>query len=296
MSKTFDLQASLNIPAQLREQQRVAYEVHAQILNSAKAAQENLYQMAMGFKRMRDEKLYIQLGYENFGDYCEKETGMSRMNVYRYISVAENLPENFVTSMLQTGVSSTKLYLLSTLTDEEREQVTDVVDVEDTTVKELRAEIDRLRADKKAETDALKVENINLKARSEERISELENQIDELENRPLDVTYNEDNSDELLEKDAEIERLKEALAKVKSEIAQANTSPAASLTSLPKANEVQDDFDENVKLLAVLLEKLYKTAMNYESTEYTGKVLKIVTNYYYSFRERSKEIRNKYNM
>jgi len=96
--------------------------------------------MAMGFKRMRDEKLYIQLGYQNFGEYCETETGMKRANVYHYIAIVERLPEDFVCSSIQNGIGIKKLYLLSTLTDEEREQVTDVVDVEDTTVKELKAE------------------------------------------------------------------------------------------------------------------------------------------------------------
>ena len=64
-----------------------AVQLNAQIMTSAKAAQQNLYDMAMGFKKMRDDKLYKELGYDNFGDYCEGETGMKRQSVYEYISI-----------------------------------------------------------------------------------------------------------------------------------------------------------------------------------------------------------------
>jgi len=154
-------------PADLK-QYATACEVHAQILNSAKAAQENLYQMAMGFKRMRDEKLYLQLGYQNFGDYCENETGMKRANVYHYIAIVERLPEDFVCSSIQNGIGIKKLYLLSNLADEERTEVTEAVDLESTTVKELKAEIAKLKEDKQAEISALANENEGLKKRNDE--------------------------------------------------------------------------------------------------------------------------------
>ena len=71
---------------------------------------------------MRDSKLYKELGYQNFENYCEQEAGFSRMNVYRYISIAENLPQDFVTSMLQIGMS--KLTLLATLDEPQRKEQT----------------------------------------------------------------------------------------------------------------------------------------------------------------------------
>lgn len=62
--------------------------------------------MCMGFKEMRDSRLYKELGYSDFGDYCEKETGFSRMNVYNYIRVLKNYRRILVNSSLQIGVKS----------------------------------------------------------------------------------------------------------------------------------------------------------------------------------------------
>ncbi|MBQ5315939.1 MAG: hypothetical protein J6I96_00105, partial [Oscillospiraceae bacterium] len=44
---------------------------HAEILAGAEMAQQGLYRMAVGFKKMRDEKLYKALGYMSFEEYCE---------------------------------------------------------------------------------------------------------------------------------------------------------------------------------------------------------------------------------
>ena len=120
-----------------------AVQLNAQIMTSAKAAQQNLYDMAMGLKKMRDDKLYKELGYDNFGDYCESETGMKRRSVYGYISVVENLPSDFVHSSAQIGVK--KLSLLATLNEEHRTEIIENTDLESTTVKELREQIEQLK-------------------------------------------------------------------------------------------------------------------------------------------------------
>ena len=187
-----------------------AVQLNAQIMTSAKAAQQNLYDMAMGFKKMRDDKLYKELGYDNFGDYCEGETGMHRKNVYNYISIVENLPADFVTSTLQIGKE--KLYLLSTIDEEHRTEIIENTDLESTTVKELREQIEQLKqseAKTKSQLEAAEEQNAVLSAEKEqfhraskanleklneerERNSELEQQIRELESRPVDVMVQTD--------------------------------------------------------------------------------------------------------
>ena len=90
-----------------------ALELHNKILVSAQLAQNSLWDMCAGLKEMRDGKLYKELGYQNFEDYCGTEFNMSRRNAYRYISVIENCPKENVTSGSHFGIK--KLYLLSTL-------------------------------------------------------------------------------------------------------------------------------------------------------------------------------------
>ena len=55
-----------------------AKDLDRKIKTSAHLAQQSLYDMCMGFKEMRDSKLYKELGYSNFGDYCEKETEIKK--------------------------------------------------------------------------------------------------------------------------------------------------------------------------------------------------------------------------
>ncbi|MCD8095134.1 MAG: hypothetical protein LUE12_03275 [Ruminococcus sp.] len=179
----FDLGAMLStLPANPEYVQ--AAKLHAEIMNCAKTAAENIYQMGIGFKRMRDEKLYVALGYNTFEAYCEKETGMKRRNVYNYISVADNLSSEFVQTSAQIGLNSSKLVLLSRLSEVERDEIIENTDLENTTVKELQNKINQLKADKKK----LEEDKAELKCdveANEDRIDELTNQLNELKTNRL---------------------------------------------------------------------------------------------------------------
>ena len=116
------------------------------IIANAQAAQQSLYEVCKGLKEMRDGKLYKELGYANFEDYTENEVGIGRRHAYRYLSIAEGLEPDFVTSMSQIG--TTKLALLAKLDEPTREAITEAVDVENATVKELREQIAALTAER----------------------------------------------------------------------------------------------------------------------------------------------------
>ena len=175
-----------------------AVQLNAQIMTSAKAAQQNLYDMAMGFKKMRDDKLYKELGYDNFGDYCEGETGMKRQSVYEYISIVDKLPTDFVRSTLQIGKQ--KLFLLSTLDEEHRAEIIENTDLESTTVKELREQIEQLKQSEAKTKSQLEhvntvyedmynscMRNKRLYDEQLDKNTALERQLKELESRPRDV-------------------------------------------------------------------------------------------------------------
>lgn len=71
-------------------------------------AQKNLYDMCVMLKQMRDDKLYKELGYYNFEEYCEEEIGISRHMAYKYADIADM---KNVESIQHFGV--TKLSLLA---------------------------------------------------------------------------------------------------------------------------------------------------------------------------------------
>lgn len=187
-----------------------AAELDRRIKTSAQLAQQSLYDMCMGFKEMRDSRLYKELGYSDFGEYCEQETGFSRMNVYNYIRVAEKLPQDFVNSSLQIGVK--KLTLLAKLSDEERTELAENIDLESTTVKELKAKIDILQneRDRAMESNAEASHQVFMADKKvlemKNRVTQLEAEIKELESRPIEVAVETDSK--------EVANLKDAMRRV----------------------------------------------------------------------------------
>ena len=179
-----------------------ALELHNKILVSAQLAQNSLWDMCTALKEMRDGKLYKELGYQNFEDYCGTEFNINRTQAHKYISVIENIKDKNVYSSKHFGV--TKLYLLSTLSESEQEEITAENDVEAMTVKQLEAEIREL----KEKNAALKLDLGELAEEHErtceqatadsktisglrQNISALNQTIEELESRPIEVAVAE---------------------------------------------------------------------------------------------------------
>lgn len=186
----------------MSENAKYAFTVHAQIVQGAQMVEDGLYLMAVGFKKMRDEKLYKELGYKSFEEYCETGTGIKKSQVYSYIAIVEKLPAKFVQSTGQIG--SEKLKLLTALSDEQREEIAESTDLESTTVKELKAKIDELtgaverekdlkeqwqqQVQKEVELSTANAERLNkeLEDRDDE-ITMLMSKLKELESRPIEV-------------------------------------------------------------------------------------------------------------
>lgn len=197
--------------------------------------EENYYAVCNNIKEMRDGKLYKELGYKSLEDCCSTEFGVKRAQAYKYISIAERLPEDFVQSTRQIGTE--KLSLLAMLDEPTRETVIETVDVENATVKELRNEINRItsenadlgqkldaaqeslaRKDKQFK-EAMEAKDKQLKAAKESgeqslseckaylngRIHDLENRIHDMENAPIDHDMTDADAAE------EIKRLKRQL-------------------------------------------------------------------------------------
>lgn len=116
------------------------------IIANAQAAQQSLYEVCKGLKEMRDGKLYKELGYQNFADFCENEVGIHRNQAMKYASIAEI--ENAQLTGHFEKIGTEKLYLLAKLDEPTREAVTETVDVESVTVRELKAQITTLTAER----------------------------------------------------------------------------------------------------------------------------------------------------
>lgn len=190
-----------------------AAELDRRIKTSAQLAQQSLYDMCMGFKEMRDSRLYKELGYSEFNDYCKSETGFSDRQVYNYISIVEKLPKELVNSSSLIGVK--KLTLLTKLSEDERSELTENTDLENTSVRELEEKVKQLKikADK-ADMLSGRLDDMNgicdriskQRDKAELRIRQLEAEIKELESRPIEVAVETDSK--------EVANLKDAMRRV----------------------------------------------------------------------------------
>lgn len=192
----------------LTEKQQ-AEALHKQITGYGEVIYQSLYGMCTAIKQMRDSKLYKALGYDTFEAYTEEKLGMKSSQVYKYIAIADRLSADFVHSSGQIGVQ--KLYLLAMAPEETRSEIIENTDLAETTVRELRAQIEAMKTDAankdklltQAREDSQKnyeevqerqEEIDDLKARLKERtdqMNDMQAQIDELESRPVEVAVPE---------------------------------------------------------------------------------------------------------
>lgn len=128
-----------------------AVRLHRCICANAQAAQESLYEMCKALKEMRDGKHYKELGYDNFEGYCKSELSMTDRNARNYIAVIENFTEENRKTF--SGLQTSKLFLLAKLDEQERTEITQNTDLENTSVRELKAKIAELKRDLKTQQD-----------------------------------------------------------------------------------------------------------------------------------------------
>lgn len=257
------------------EQHKHAVELHQKIIVSANLAQQNIWDMCTGLKQMRDDKLYKELGYQNFEDYCEEEVGFNRTQAHKYISIIENTSEN-VYSSKHLGV--TKLYLLSTISEQEQTEIAEKLDLENTTVKQLKAEIDSLKAKnqeisdrsidyckrlneakrdvdfyrQQADTSKESYRNIESQLNAEkDKNFKLNNKVKELESRPVEVAVAEPSDNE--------RRLQETIKSLERE-------------NIRHYDELEAQYREDEKAVREMLEKEKQEALAKLTAEYEEKL------------------------
>lgn len=262
------------------EQHKQAIELHQKIIVSANLAQQNIWDMCNGLKTMRDNKLYKEFGYQNFEDYCETEVGFNRTQAHKYISIIENTSEN-VYSSKHLGVS--KLYLLSTISEPEQAEIAEKLDLENTTVKQLKAEIDRLKDEKQeatdksidyyrqlnnakkdadyykqqADTSKESYRNIeNQLAEEKNKNFKLTNKVQELESRPIEVAVAEPTDYE--------RRLNETIKSIEKENEKHN-------------DRLEEEYRNNEKIVRKQLEDEKQEALRKQKEEYEERLKNVQT-------------------
>lgn len=103
-------------------------DLHERICYNAKKSAEHWVEMASGIREMRDSKRYKVAGFDDFADYTVNALRIKERQAYNYISVIEKLPEAFIRAHATIGV--TKLALLTSVSEEERKEILETIDID----------------------------------------------------------------------------------------------------------------------------------------------------------------------
>lgn len=196
--------------------------LNERIRANGQAAVNAVCAIGRDLRRMKIEGLYTHLGYDSFEEYAEQEHSLKRRQAYQYISVYENLGEDFVQSNAQLGI--TKLALLTQVNTEDRAEIMNDNDLVGMTVNEVKELLDKVKqqgeqlslfedqlSDKKEQERELESRSAELKSlqaqlddmgdairetaaekdKIEKKNAELEARIKELESRPVEVAVPE---------------------------------------------------------------------------------------------------------
>ena len=235
---------------EIQDKYNRAVMLHRRITANIQAAQESLFQVCRDLKRIRDGRLFEELGYTVFEDYCTKEFELSYKQACKYIAVAERYPDGISPGRL--GIS--KLYLISTLSDEERSEIEEKIDIEQVSKSELEKEIKELKEWNKAleeekqvtfadlekanaEIEIAKLDKAKAEA-AEKKIKKLKTEKDKLSQKLKDLEAKKQET-VAIENTTEIERLKKELAEAEKKLSEA-TKP----DTVTQTVEVHEDIDE----------------------------------------------------
>lgn len=179
--------------------------LHYEILRNGNDAAEAMCSLALNLKKMRDERLYEELGFESFEEYTEKAVGLKKSQAYDYIKALETLGEDVFRSTGRLGI--TKVKTLCAFSPSQAEQFVNENNVDEMTVKELKAKVEELTK----QGEQLTLDLDNAKNSSEEELQKLRDEIYDLEvanehlekenealkNQPTEVAVREPSAEEI---------------------------------------------------------------------------------------------------
>lgn len=163
-------------------QERAVF-LDGRIKANAQIAAESVAAMGCDLKAIRDERLYIELGCDNFSEYCEQKLKIGQRHAYNFIKCYETYGEQLST-IQYLGI--TKLVAMTVLDEEDRTTLIESGKADDMSSRELEKEIEELKnkceqltmqleeAENKSEETEISETEVLLKKQNEELFKELE--------------------------------------------------------------------------------------------------------------------------
>lgn len=187
-----------------------AVRTHQRIMANGEICAQSLCEICKDLKKMRDERLYAEFGYESFDEYCEKMAGIKARMAYNYISTIERLGTSVLKSNARLGI--TKLELIAGMNPVERAEKLENGEFDGMSVSEIRELV------KKSKDQG-------------EQISILETQIEELKSKA--------GEEETQESDNEAESLREKIETLREELRKKDSAHKAELEAAREAAYIE---------------------------------------------------------
>jgi len=233
--------------------------LHHRILVNSQIAAQSIVAIAKDLKTMKDEKLYTALGCADFNEYCESRVGIKQRQAYNFLRVLDKYGEKQLDEVSHLGIA--KLVELTSLDDEDRQELIDSGRAEEMSVRELKEEIARLNS--RCEQLTLDIEDERDKVRTlndNSEVAALETQLEELkgllaaasqEKDSIEDRYSKQKAALIEEHRKEKQYLKNELAELK-ETKETNAFLTEEISKLRKrkeegANEISEEDMERLR-------------------------------------------------
>lgn len=239
-------------------EEREFVEVHKQIVSYGEMAGRYFVEMCQKIKQMRDGKLFRAAGFETFGEYTETALKIKERQAYNYAKAADDFSEAYLAEHATLGI--TKLVLLAKLTEDEREDVEEKVDLSEASTRDIDEAVKealRERDEKQKQLDIFAEENENLKAELAERESGQDSLQKEFDAKKAELWEAKRQAADLKAKEAELKKqLKEVKAsKTETVTVQDEESKKAAAAEKARADELEQKLRETAAQLAVAKEQ-----------------------------------------
>lgn len=200
IAENMDTQAS-------SERKKMAIELTSNIVVKYEIARKCIFEIARDLTRVKEERLFIEMGVGSFDEYCQKVAGFGDRQGRNFINIYKRFSEEEINEYKHLG--STKMAYMAELDDTDLGELMATHDLESVTTRELRKLVDEYKNKYEQITLLLDEE----KSKNAESTS-LNSQVEELR-KQLEAAHqaNEDMESGALNAEKRFEEQKAALLK-----------------------------------------------------------------------------------
>lgn len=206
--QTFTTEIAENMDTQVSsERKKMAIELTSNIVVKYEIARKCIFEIARDLTRVKEERLFIEMGVGSFDEYCQKVAGFGDRQGRNFINIYKRFSEEEINEYKHLG--STKMAYMAELDDTDFGELMATHDLESVTTRELRKLVDEYKNKYEQITLLLDEE----KSKNAESTS-LESQVEELR-KQLEAAHqaNEDMESGALNAEKRFEEQKAALLK-----------------------------------------------------------------------------------